>query len=129
MSTPTSPSEIEAADAAPDAAEAAPAGEAPLAADLAPRGEMRTPLRSIEMVTSRPSLSFFSITIPGGSRSEPALGGFGGLGGEGGVTVTCSVEPIGRLNGGSFDRISALIRSSTESSAKRIQVMLTSQLP
>jgi hypothetical protein len=38
---------------------------------LAPRGEMRTPLRSIEMVTSRPSLSFFSITIPGGSRSEP----------------------------------------------------------
>jgi hypothetical protein len=33
------------------------------------------------------------------------------------------------LKGGSFDRISALIRSSTESSRKRIQVMLTSQLP
>jgi hypothetical protein len=56
-----------------------------------------------------------------------ALGAFGGLGGFG--VITSSVEPIGMLKGGSFDRISALIRSSTESSRKRIQVMLTSQLP
>ena len=100
----------------------------PAAGARPPRGEIRTPFLSIEMVTSRPSVSFFSMTMPG-SPLLPALGGFGGLGGEGGVTVTCSTEPIGRLNGGSFDRISALIRSSTESSANRSQVMPTSQLP
>ena len=81
--------------------------------------------RSIEMVTSRPSVSFFSIDDRRrGSRcGAGAWAASAAWAANGGVTVTCSVEPIGRLNGGSFDRISALIRSSTESSAKRFQVM------
>src|SRR6185369_567138 len=116
ISTPTSPSETLAADAARDAAEAAPeAGALPAAAAWG-RGEIRTPFLSIEIVTSRPLVSFFSITIAGSFLLPTGLGGFGGLG-FGGVTVISS-EPIGRLKGGSFDRISALIRSSTESSAK-----------
>ena len=101
----------------------------PAAGARPPRGEIRTPFLSIEMVTSRPSVSFFSMTMAAGSLLAAGLGRLRRLGRRGGVTVTCSVEPIGRLNGGSFDRISALIRSSTESSAKRIQVMPTSQLP
>ena len=86
ISTPTSPSEIPAPEAAPDAADAA--ALLPAAGARPPRGEIRTPFLSIDIVTSRPSVSFFSITMAG-SFLLPALGGFGGLGGGDGDLLGC----------------------------------------
>ena len=144
ISTPMSPSEIPVAAeallaagaAAPseaaDAEEAAEEALAPAlaAAGLRLRGVIRTPSLSIEIVTARPPESFFSILTTGSFL--PGLGGVGALGGFGvrlGVIVTSSELPMGRLNGGSLERMTELISSRIESSRKRIHVMPTSQLP
>ena len=111
-------SAADAADAAPDgadAAEAAPSRE---------RGVTRTPRSSIEISTpSRSCPDFGRSILMTGSRP----GGDGGEGAFGGSASPVTNSVTRQLNGGTSCRMAVVMRSRMASSAKRFQLMLTSQ--